>query len=169
MVEKHEVLAIIPARGGSKGIPRKNIRDFAGFPLLAYSITAGLRSAYVTRVIVSTDDEEIASVAKRFGAEVPFLRPEELAQDHTTDFPVLVHCLDWLQAEENYSPDIILWLRPTSPVRPKRLVDDAVCMLLAYTEKGTARPEEVMEALGCREGVDYLLGLMVRTNVSLAT
>ena len=80
-----EILALIPARGGSKGIPRKNIRDFAGYPLIAWSIAAGLQSELVTRVIVSTDDEEIAAVAREYGAETPFLRPEQLAEDHTPD------------------------------------------------------------------------------------
>mgnify|MGYP000846022064 FL=1 len=97
MVKKPEVLAIIPARGGSKGIPRKNIKSFAGFPLIAYSILAALRAESVTRVIVSTDDDEIACVARDWGADVPFMRPAELAQDKTTDYPVIRHALDWLR------------------------------------------------------------------------
>ncbi len=93
MVKRIEVLAVIPARGGSKGIPRKNIRDFAGYPLIAYSIAAGLQAEYVTRTIVSTDDEEIAEVARSCGAqETPFLRPAELAQDQTLDLPVFRAC-----------------------------------------------------------------------------
>ena len=80
-----QVLALIPARGGSKGIPRKNIRSFAGYPLIAWSIAAGLQAHTVNRVIVSTDDEEIAAVAREYGAETPFMRPHELAQDHTSD------------------------------------------------------------------------------------
>ena len=83
-----EVLALIPARGGSKGLPGKNIKPLAGFPLIAYSVAAGLQSKLVTRTIVSTDSEEIAAVARQRGAEVPFLRPAELAQDRTTDWPV---------------------------------------------------------------------------------
>ena len=90
------MLAIIPARGGSKGIPRKNIRGFAGAPLIAYSIAAGRQAETVTRTLVSTDDEEIAQVARSYGAEVPFLRPAELAQDLTTDLPVFEHALEWL-------------------------------------------------------------------------
>jgi len=97
MVTKHEVLAIIPARGGSKGVPRKNIRDFAGYPLIAYSIHAGKISKYVNRVIVSTNDEEIAAVAREYGAETPFLRPDKYAQDQTADLPVFRHALDWLK------------------------------------------------------------------------
>src|SRR5512143_4189042 len=91
-----EVLAIIPARGGSKGIPRKNIRMFAGHPLIAYSIEAGLSARTVTRVILSTDDEEIAAVGRQYGAETPFLRPAEFAQDRTLDLPVFQHALAWL-------------------------------------------------------------------------
>lgn len=93
MVSKPEVLALVPARGGSKGIPRKNICDFAGAPLIAYSIAAGLQSQHITRVIVSTDDEEIAAIARQWGAETPFLRPAEFAQDDTTDLPVFQQAL----------------------------------------------------------------------------
>src|SRR5512143_240464 len=121
-----EVLAIIPARGGSKGIPRKNIRMFAGHPLIAYSIEAGLSARSVTRVIVSTDDEEIASVARQFGAETPFLRPAEFAQDNSVDLPLFQHALKWLDEHEGYHPQVVLQLRPTSPLRPRMLVDRAV-------------------------------------------
>jgi N-acylneuraminate cytidylyltransferase len=139
MVNKPEVLAIIPARGGSKGIPRKNIRDFAGFPLIAYSIAAGLQSKYVTRTIVSTDDEEIAAVARQWGAEAPFLRPAEFAQDNTTDLPVFKHALDWLKEHEGYTPDIVIQLRPTSPIRPRNCVDDAIQILIDHPEADSVR------------------------------
>jgi N-acylneuraminate cytidylyltransferase len=99
-----EVLALIPARGGSKSIPRKNIHPFAGHPLIAYSIAAGLAAETVTRVIVSTDDDEIAGIARRFGAQVPFIRPPEFSQDDTPDLPVFQHALDWLAEHENYQP-----------------------------------------------------------------
>ncbi len=124
-----KVLVLIPARGGSKSIPRKNIRLLAGHPLIAYSIAAGLQAPSVGRVIVSTDDEEIASVARQYGAETPFLRPAEFAQDNTTDFPVFTHALSWLAEHENYYPDIVVQLRPTSPVRPPECVEQAVQML----------------------------------------
>lgn len=139
MVEKCEVLAIIPARGGSKGIPRKNILDFAGYPLIAYSIIAGLQSNLVTRTVVSTDDEEIALVAKSWGAEVPFLRPSELAEDNTLDYPVIRHCLDWLQEHEGYQPAVVVQLRPTSPIRPLGCVDAAVQSLLENPGAGCVR------------------------------
>jgi CMP-N-acetylneuraminic acid synthetase len=115
-----ETLALIPARGGSKGIPRKNIKSFAGYPLIAWSIAAAKQSSLVTRVIVSTDDEEIAAVAREWGAETPFLRPDELAQDKTTDLPVFEHALKWLEDVEGYRPDIVVQLRPTSPFRPQK-------------------------------------------------
>jgi N-acylneuraminate cytidylyltransferase len=139
MVASPEVLAIIPARGGSKGIPRKNIREFAGYPLIAYSIAAGLQAETVTRVIVSTDDEEIAAVARKWGAETPFLRPAEFAQDATTDLPVFQHALTWLAENQNYRPDVVVQLRPTSPVRPVGLVDEAVRKLLACPEADSVR------------------------------
>jgi YrbI family 3-deoxy-D-manno-octulosonate 8-phosphate phosphatase len=139
MVAGQEILAIIPARGGSKGIPGKNIKDFAGFPLIAYSIIAGLRSALVTRVIVSTDDEKIAEIARGWGAEVPFMRPEQFAQDDTLDLPVAKHCLDWLAANQDYQPDALVWLRPTSPIRPLDCVDDALQLLMAHPEADSVR------------------------------
>lgn len=139
MVDHPEVLAIIPARGGSKGIPRKNIREFAGYPLIAYSIAAGLKAETVTRVIVSTDDEEIAAVARAWGAETPFLRPSEFAQDKTLDLPVFEHALQWLAEHEGYRPEVVVQLRPTSPVRPVGLVDEAVRALLAHPEADSVR------------------------------
>ena len=134
-----EILALIPARGGSKGIPRKNIRDFAGYPLVAWSIAAGLKSELVTRVIVSTDDDEIAAVAREYGAETPFLRPAEFAQDNTTDLPVFEHALAWLKGKEGYVPDVVVQLRPTSPIRPRGVVDDAIKILLAHPDADCAR------------------------------
>ncbi|MCP4139460.1 MAG: acylneuraminate cytidylyltransferase [Chloroflexi bacterium] len=134
-----EILAIIPARGGSKGIPRKNIRNFDGYPLIAYSIAAGLKSELVTRVIVSTDDDEIAEVAREYGAEIPFMRPSVFAEDNTTDLPVYIHALEWLAENEDYHPDIVVQLRPTSPIRPVDCVDDAIKILLAHPEADSVR------------------------------
>ena len=134
-----EVLALIPARGGSKGIPRKNIRPFAGYPLIAYSIAAALQAETVTRVIVSTDDPEIAEVAHTFGAETPFLRPAELAADRSTDLPVFQHALTWLAEHEDYHPEIVLHLHATSPVRPPGFVDQAVRLLREHPEAECVR------------------------------
>ncbi len=139
MVTRPEVLVIVPARGGSKGIPRKNIRAFAGYPLIAYSIEAGRAAQSVTRVIVSTDDEEIASVARELGAETPFLRPAEYSGDNAVDLPLFRHALEWLAEHEDYRPDVVLQLRPTSPIRPRTLVDDAVNLLLAHPEADSVR------------------------------
>jgi N-acylneuraminate cytidylyltransferase len=134
-----EILALIPARGGSKGIPRKNIRNFAGYPLIAWSIAAAKQSALVTRVIVSTDDEEIAAVAREWGAEAPFLRPSEFAQDKSTDLPVFEHALKWLEEIEGYHPEIVVQLRPTSPIRPVNMLDDAIRILLDHKDADCVR------------------------------
>jgi N-acylneuraminate cytidylyltransferase len=134
-----EILALIPARGGSKGIPRKNIKPFAGFPLIAWSIAAAKQSARVTRLIVSTDDAEIAAVAREYGAETPFLRPPELAQDTTTDLPVFEHALNWLEQNEGYRAEVVVQLRPTSPIRPKGMVDEAIRILLQHTDADCVR------------------------------
>jgi YrbI family 3-deoxy-D-manno-octulosonate 8-phosphate phosphatase len=134
-----EILAVIPARGGSKGIPRKNIRNFAGYPLIAWSIAAAEQAACVTRTIVSTDDEEIAALAREYGAETPFLRPSELAQDQTTDLPVFEHALEWLEQNESYRPDIVIQLRPTSPIRPRDCVDRSVIILLEHADADCVR------------------------------
>jgi len=134
-----EILALIPARGGSKGIPRKNIRTFAGYPLVAWSIAAGLQAKSVSRVIVSTDDEEIAAVAREYGADVPFMRPRELAQDRTTDLPVFEHALKWLEDTEAYKPGIVVQLRPTSPIRPMDCVDGAVRILAEHPDADSVR------------------------------
>jgi CMP-N-acetylneuraminic acid synthetase len=134
-----EVLVLIPARGGSKGIPRKNILPFAGHPLVAFCIAAGRQAETVTRVVVSTDDEEIAGVARKYGAETPFLRPAELAADRTNDLPVFQHALQWLSEHEDYHPDVIVHLHPTSPARPPGCIDQAVRLLLAHPEAEAVR------------------------------
>jgi CMP-N-acetylneuraminic acid synthetase len=134
-----EVLAIIPARGGSKSIPRKNIRSFAGHPLIAYSISAGLAAETVSRLLVSTDDAEIAAVARQYGAETPFLRPPEYAQDQTPDLPVFQHALRWLEQHEGYRPEIVIQLRPTSPFRRVWHIDQGVYRLLERPEADSVR------------------------------
>lgn len=133
------VLVIIPARGGSKGIPGKNIKSFAGYPLIAWSIAAAKKSKYSPRIIVSTDDERIADIARLWGAETPFLRPPEFALDNSTDLPVFVHALEWLKENENYHPDLIIQLRPTSPIRPISCVDDAIAVMFAHPDADSVR------------------------------
>src|SRR5215471_368075 len=126
MVTVAGTVAIVPARGGSKSIPRKNIRPLGGIPLLAYSIEAGLRARLVDRVIVSTGDEEIAEIARAWGADVPFLRPVSIADDDTQVLPIVQHVLDSLEANGGCIPEIVVQLRPTSPLRPPDCVDAAI-------------------------------------------
>ncbi len=133
------VVAIIPARGGSKGIPHKNMKLFAGYPLIAYSIAAAKESEYVSRILVSTDDPEIAAVARDWGAETPFLRPAEISGDTTLDLPVFQHAVRWLAENEGYRPDIVIQLRPTSPFRTPGLVDEAIRLLLDHPEADSVR------------------------------
>ncbi len=133
------VLAIIPARGGSKSIPKKNIYPLAGKPVIAWTIEAAKRSKKITRVIVSTDDEEIAAVAKEYGAEVPFMRPAELATDTTPDLPVFEHALAWLKEHESYEPDLVVHLWPTSPYRKDGDIDAAIELLEKNPEADAVR------------------------------
>lgn len=130
MKVKKNVIAIIPARGGSKGLPGKNIKLLAGKPLIAYTIEAALKSQYVDRVIVSTDSESIRDIAIQYGAEAPFLRPDELSQDETPTEPVLKHCVEWLEENEAYRVDIVLFLQLTDVFRKQYMIDDTVKKLL---------------------------------------
>jgi len=120
------VVAIIPARGGSKGIPRKNLRPLMGKPLMSHIIENALKVKEIDRVIVSTEDEEIAEVAKKYGAEVPFMRPEKLAGDKVLTAPVLQHAVDWLKENENYNADIVVLLYATSPLLRAEKIREAV-------------------------------------------
>lgn len=120
-----KILAIIPARGGSKGIPRKNIKKLTGKPLIVYSIEAALKSKYINKIIVSTEDKEIAEISKKYGAEV-IKRPRELAKNYSSIIDVLKHVLEKLREEENYKPDIIVLLQPTSPLRTVKTIDSAI-------------------------------------------
>jgi len=119
-------LAIIPARGGSKGLPGKNLLPLQGKPMLAWSIAAAAASTRIDRVVVSTDDERIAAAARRAGADVPFMRPTALAQDATPTEPVLIDVLEQLAARENYRPDATILLQPTSPLRRAGALDRAI-------------------------------------------
>lgn len=125
-MKRMEILAIIPARGGSKSIPKKNITDLGGKPLLCYVLEAIKKSKYVTRVIVDTEDKEIADVARKYGAEVPYLRPKELATDIAATMPVLKHSLKWLKENESYQPDLVLLAQATSPFMKTSEIDGAL-------------------------------------------
>lgn len=126
-----KILAIIPARGGSKGVPRKNIYPLAGKPLIAWTIEAALAASGLDRVIVSTDDENIAAVSREYGAEVPFLRSSELAADDTKTLPVLQDVVSRLRTTDGYCPDAVMTLQPTSPLRTPRHIDEAISMFKA--------------------------------------
>ncbi|MDP7247345.1 MAG: acylneuraminate cytidylyltransferase family protein [Candidatus Peribacteraceae bacterium] len=116
MENNPKVLGIITARGGSKGIPRKNIKPLCGRPMICYMIDATLNSKLLTRCVVSTDDDEIAEIAREAGAEVPFKRPAELAQDDTRDMPVLQHAINWIKDNDGQEFDAIMMIHPTSPL-----------------------------------------------------
>lgn len=125
-----KILAIIPARGGSKGIPRKNIKDFCGKPLIAWAIEAAQKSGVVSRLIISTDDAEIAEVGRKYGAETSFVRPADLAEDKSPTLPVIIHAVKYLLEKENYKPDLVMLLEPTSPGRNSRHIKEAVELIL---------------------------------------
>jgi CMP-N,N'-diacetyllegionaminic acid synthase len=133
------ILAIIPARGGSKGIKRKNLVEIKGKSLLGYSIQHALQAKLVNRVIVSTEDPEIRNEALKYGAEVPFMRPSELAEDHVLDIPVFEHVLNDLKINEGYEADIVVHLRPTAPYRKPEWIDEAIQLLLNNTNADSVR------------------------------
>jgi len=116
-------VGLIPARGGSKGVPKKNIRGLNGKPLIAYTIEAALGASLLSRVIVSTDSLEIAAISKQYGAEVPYLRPREIARDDTPDKPVCMHLIRWLKDNENFTFNYLVLLRPTTPFKTPQLID----------------------------------------------
>lgn len=126
MTEQNGVVCIIPARSGSKGIPSKNIKDFNGHPLLAWSIAAAKLTSCINRIIVSTDDEEYANLAKKYGAEAPFLRPKILSMDSSLDIDYLRHVALWLDANEDTVPRTFVILRPTSPLRDPSVLETAI-------------------------------------------
>jgi len=136
---KKEVLALIPARGGSKRVPRKNIRELWGKPLLAYSVETAKQAKLIDRVICTTDDQEIADIAQKYGAEVPFLRPKEISGDRSADTEFYLHALNWLKDYENYRPDIITNLRPTNPLRRHEVVDDIINLLISRPDVDSVR------------------------------
>ncbi|MDR1657040.1 MAG: acylneuraminate cytidylyltransferase family protein [Deltaproteobacteria bacterium] len=127
-------MAIIPARSGSKGVSGKNIKLLGGHPLIAWSIAAAKLSQAITKVVVSTDSQEYATIASHYGAETPFLRPAEFSTDSSLDIDFLLHALGWLKEHENYFPDFLVHLRPTNPLRDPQVLDQAIGLI-------TGRPE----------------------------
>jgi N-acylneuraminate cytidylyltransferase len=139
MKNNQAILALIPARGGSERVINKNIKLLCGKPLVAYSIQAALKSEFVNRVVVSTDNEKIASVAGEYGAEVPFLRPDEISDKNSTEFQFLQHALEWLKKNEQYQPDLIVLLYPTSPFRTTESIDKAIKTISRYPDADSLR------------------------------
>ena len=134
MYKNKRILALIPARGGSKGIKDKNIIELCGKPLIAYSIDAAKNSKYIDDILVSTDSEKIAEVAKKYGARVPFLRPYELATDTSTTLDVVLHAIDYVNKEEKKYDTLIL-LQPTAPLRKTEDIDSAIEKFFLFEEK----------------------------------
>lgn len=142
MYKEKKILALIPARGGSKGIKDKNIIDLCGKPLIAYTIEAAKKSAYIDMVIVSTDSKKIASVSKEYGARVPFMRPDRLATDNATTLDVVIHAIDFVkQGKDDYNTLILL--QPTSPLRTNKEIDEAIEKHFLYDELGLVSVSEV--------------------------
>jgi len=129
MINGKTVLAIIPARGGSKRLPRKNVLDLAGKPMIAWTIEAAINSKYIDRVVVSTDDSEISTISKHYGGDVPFIRPADLAKDTSTSMEVIIHAISKLEELESHY-EYIIFLQPTSPTRNVKHIDEVVELLL---------------------------------------
>ena len=130
MISEKKILAVIPARSGSKSVKNKNIRKINGKPMLAYSIEHAKNSKYINRIIVTTDSEEYAAIAREYGAETPFIRPAEFATDTALDIDVFRHALTWLKEKEAYEPDVVVQLRPTDPFRDSEDIDKMIEIML---------------------------------------
>lgn len=135
----HEILAVIGARSGSKGVPNKNIKLLHGKPLMAWIIEAAKKAKTITRVIVSTENEAYAEIARRYGAETPFLRPQEFAQDLSTDYQYVRHALEWLEEHEGYKPDLVARLFPTTPLTQPEAIDATVQLLIDDPEATSSK------------------------------
>jgi len=133
------VIAIIPCRSGSKGVPGKNINLLSGFPLIAYSIAAAKMLPEISRIIVSTDSPQYAEIAKNYGAEVPFFRPEDISGDKSSDLDFMLHAMKWFEANENETPEYWMHLRPTTPLRDPKVMKDAITLMLKSTEATSLR------------------------------
>ena len=133
------IITVIPARGGSKSIPKKNIQLLNGKPLVQYSIDYSLKSSLVDYTIVSTDSDEIAKISMKCGAKVPFLRPKEFAEDDTPDYPVIKHAIDTLEEFKKKIIDVVILLRPTSPLRPPNLIEMGIDLLKRFPKATSIR------------------------------
>ncbi len=151
------VVALIPARAGSKGVRGKNLRRLMGYPLIAYSIRAALETPGIDRVLFSTESEEYAEIARGYGAETPFLRPAELASDEATDYEVVFHALEWLKANSAEVPRWVVHLRPTTPLRDPDLIDQAIRTIRNHDQATALRsvhemPETAYKMMQIHEG-----------------
>ena len=142
MINGKKLLALIPARGGSKRLPRKNILDFVGKPLIAWTIEAALNSKYIDRVVVSTDDKEIAGISKKYGADVPFMRPVALAEDDASSIDTILHSLNLLSIQEG-EYEYLMLLQPTSPLRTFEHINEAVDLFIEKKANGVVGVTEV--------------------------
>lgn len=149
------ILAVIPARSGSKSVPDKNIREICGKPMLAYSIDHGLSSRYINRVIVSTDSRRYADIASAYGAEVPFIRPAEYATDTALDLDVFRHALKFLRDNEGYEADIVVQLRPTYPIRRVSDIDRMIEICLSDDEIDSVRSMSEAAEIPYKMWLDY--------------
>jgi N-acylneuraminate cytidylyltransferase len=140
---KNSVVAIIPARSGSKGIKDKNLSNLCGYPLIAYSIVAAKLAKQIDRMLISTDSELYAEVGRRYGVEVPFLRPVELSGDTSTDTDFMLHAMQWVQEKEGQLPEYWVHLRPTTPLRDPAHVDEAILTLINRPEATALRSAHV--------------------------
>lgn len=139
MIGTHSVLAIVPARAHSSRIPHKNTRPLAGKPLISYTFDSAKGSSYLDRIVLASDDAAAGEIAKREGIEWPFVRPDEVSGDLSPDIEVFRYTLNWLQEHEGYSPDIVVHLRPTSPLRTSKHIDQAIELLAAHPEVDSVR------------------------------
>lgn len=165
MEKSKKVLGIIVARGGSKSIPKKSIALCAGKPLMAYTIEAAQNAKGIDRLVISTDDEEMADYAKSQGVEVPFIRPSELAQDLTPDLPVMQHALEWFKMHERFEPEMIVHLRPTTPLKSSADISKGIHLLRsdagADSVRSVCRPLHTpFKMFRLSEGNPYLVPIL---------
>lgn len=134
MLNNKTILAIVPARGGSQGLYKKNIKLLAGIPLIGWSIENAKKSIYIDRIIVSTDSQEIAIISQKYGADIPFLRPNELSTESATTIDVVKHAITWLIEKEKKKYDIVIILQPTSPLRDNQHIDKSLEKLILHND-----------------------------------
>jgi len=169
--KKLEILALIPARSGSKSIENKNIRLFSEKPLIAHSIEHGLSSDLIDRVVVSTDSPVYAEIARKYGADVPFLRPVAISQDNSTDLEAFTHAINWLSENESYMPDICVHLRPTYPIRNVQDINHAIQMVIDNSDIHSVRSVVPVDETPFKmwfRGADGLLSPAVKTEIRVA-